>query len=286
MSEHSSSPNQQPTSEQLIHSASEFLQHFGVDVDPTEQPEAFRESLKQLDPRHKGERGLVRWQLEADQTEWDGTSVDVIMRAAESMRMLETETPLQGDFDVAIVLGGARQANLDRINYAVDAIKTGHATVKQLIVAGLSRELLESEKENTINYAPGAKIEYDLCVGAAATAAKETPGLVAGVMYVEEEKAGTPVIIEKVLAELQYTGSLYEGTTVAAITTQIYQVSTELDLRRVAKQFGITETFTAGNPSDPNIVAKRTPAIYLSEVLRTLRAVVNDIEAERNFTPI
>ncbi len=75
------------------------------------------------------------------------------------------------------------------------------------------------------------------------------------------------------------------GAKVAAVTTQIYQASTERDLDRVAKQFGVTETFTAGNPSDPNVVAKRTPATYLSEVLRTLRAAVNDVEAKNNTTP-
>ncbi len=98
-------------------------------------------------------------------------------------------------------------------------------------------------------------------------------------MYVEDKRAGTPAVIEGVLATLQANGSLPEGANIAAVTTQVYQASTERDLARVAKQFGITETFTAGNPSDPNVVAKRTPATYLSEVLRTLRAAVNDIEA-------
>ncbi len=269
----------QPTGEQLLQAGSEFLQHFGVEANPVEQPEAFREALQQLDPRYQGGRDLVRWELEADQTEWDDTTKDLITRTAESMRMLEVETPLQGSYDAVIVLGGARQSNLDRTRYAVDAIKEGTATVKHLIVAGSSRELNEAEQENTANYAPGAKTEFDLCVGAAATAAKENPGLVASVMYVEDKKAGTPVVIENVLATLQASGSLPEGASVAAVTTQIYQTSTERDLARVAKQFGVAETFTAGNPSDPNVVAKRTPATYLSEVLRTLRAAVNEIEA-------
>lgn len=271
----------QPTGEQLLQAGSEFLQHFGVEANPVENPEEFRAALQQLDPRYQGGRDLVRWQLEADQTEWDEPTKDVIMRTAESMRMLEAETPLQGNFDAVIVLGGARQSNLDRTNYAVEAIKDGKATVKQLIVAGSSRELNEAEQENTANYAPGAKTEFDLCVGAAATASKENPGLIASVMYVEDKKAGTPAVIEKVLTTLQGNGTLPEGAKVAAVTTQIYQSSTERDLDRVAKQFGVDETFTAGNPSDPNVVAKRTPATYLSEVLRTLRAAVNDIEAKQ-----
>lgn len=279
MTEQINTKETQPTGEQLLQVGSEFLQHFGVEANPVENPEGFRAALQQLDPRYQGGRDLVRWQLEADQTEWDDTTKDVIMRSAEGMRMLEAETPLLGNFDAVIVLGGARQSNLDRTRYAVDAIKDGNANAKQLIVAGSSRELSEAEQEDTANYAPGAKTEFDLCLGAAATVAKENPGLVASVMYVEDQKAGTPAVIEKVLSSLRDNGSLPEGASVASVTTQIYQASTERDLDRVATQFGVAETYTAGNPSDPNVVSKRTPATYLSEVLRTLRAAVNDIEA-------
>lgn len=274
----------QQSAEQLFEAGSEFLRHFGVKANPLEQPETFRAALQQLDPRYQDGRDLVRWELEADETEWDDATKDVIMSTAEKMRMLEVETPLEGDYDAVIILGGARQSNLDRTNYAVDAITEGRATVKQLIVAGSSRELKEAEQANTANYAPGAKTEFDLCVGAAATAAKEKPGLVASVLYVDDEKAGTPVIIEHVLTTLQANGSLPAGSKVAAVTTQIYQSSTARDLDRVAAKFGITETAAAGNPSDPSVVAKRTPAVYLSEVLRTLRAAVNDSEATTQTT--
>lgn len=280
MSEQLRPQETQPTPEQLLQAGSEFLQHFGVKVSPTEQPEQFLEAMAQLDPRYQGGRELVRWQLEADQTEWDEETKGVIMRAAESMRMLEPETPLQGNFDVVIALGGARQANLDRTRYAVEAAKEGKVDFKYLVVAGSSRELNEAEQENAANYAPGAKTEFDLCVGATSTVAKENPGLVASVMYVEDKRAGTPAVIEKALATMKANGSLKDGARVAAVTTQIYQASTELDLDRVAKQFGVAETFTAGNPSDPNVVAKRTPATYLSEVLRTLKAASNSSSAE------
>jgi len=270
----------QPSAEQLLHAGSEFLEHFDVKVDPFEQPEEFREALQQLDPRYQGGRDLVRWELEKDQTEWDDTSKDIIMSTAESMRMLEVETPLQGNYDAVIVLGGARQSNLDRTNYAVAALQEGAAKTKHLVVAGSNRALNEAEQENTANYAPGAKTEFDLCVGAAATAAKENPGLIASVLYVEDKKAGTPGVIEKVLTSLQASGDLPTGSKIAAVTTQIYQTSTQRDLDRVARQFGANETFTAGNPSDPKIVANRKPATYLSEVLRTLRAAINDAEAK------
>ncbi len=260
--------------QEVLQTGAELLQHFGVNVSPIEQPEQFLEAMAQLDPRYQGGRELVRWQLEDDQTEWPEDTKQMIIRAAEGMRMLETETPLSGEFDAVIALGGARQSNLDRTRYAVEATKEGNANFKHLIVAGSSRELNEAEQENVANYAPGATTEFEACVGAAKTVAQENPGLITSVLYVEDKRAGTPAVIEKVLSTLQANGSIHEGSRIGAVTTQIYQGSTELDLARVAKQFGISETFTAGNPSDPKIVEARTPATYLSEVLRTLKAAV------------
>ncbi|MEK7599416.1 MAG: hypothetical protein AAB462_00030 [Patescibacteria group bacterium] len=283
-SEQSRPQETQLSPEQIFQAGSEFLQHFGVEADPFEQPQEFQAALEQLNPRFQGGRDLVRFELEADQTEWDEPTKDVIMRAAEGMRMLETETPLTDRFDVVIALGGARQSNLDRTRYAVKAIREKTATVDNLIVAGSSRVLSEAEQDNVENYAYGAEREYQLCSAAAATVRGENPDLTIGVFGSEGvgEKAGTPAIIEEVLTMFRDKGKLPYGARVGAVTTQIYQASTELDLARVAKQFGITETFTAGNPSDPNIVEARTPATYLSEVLRTLRAAANSVEAEKN----
>jgi hypothetical protein len=272
MSEQLRPQESQLSAEHFLQAGSEFLEHFAVEVSPTEQPEQFLEALAQLNPRFQGGRELVRWQLEADQTEWDDATKDVIMRTAESMQMLETETPLAGQFDVVIVLGAARQANLDRARYGAKAIKEGGAQVKQLVIAGSSRPINEVEQKNTANYAAGAKIEFDLCGGAATAVARENPGLILSEMYVGNEHADTSNTVEGVLSTLQTNGSLKDSVRIGAITTQIYRAATALDLARAAKQFGITETFTAGNPSDPSIVAKRTPATYLSEILRTLKA--------------
>lgn len=90
----------QQTTEQLLLASREFLQYFGVETNPTEQPEQFLAAMTQLDPRYKGGRELVRWQLEVDQTELDEQTQDVIMRAAENIHMLESETPLIVDYDV------------------------------------------------------------------------------------------------------------------------------------------------------------------------------------------
>lgn len=267
--------------QEILQAGADLLAHFGVEIDANENPERFLEAMGQLDPRYQGGRELVRWQLEEDQTEWSDDTKSIIMGAAERMRMLEQETPLAGHFDLVIALGGARQSNLDRTMYAVSAAQSGTASFDQLIVAGSTRPLNEAEQENVANYAPGAKTEFDLCDGAVKAVHLEYPDLNISSYPVTGEKAGTPIVIEDVLDFFVSRGEMDHTARIAAVTTQIYQASTELDLARVAKQFGITETFTAGNPSDPKVVEARTPATYLSEVLRTLKAATLAAKEEK-----
>jgi hypothetical protein len=271
----------QLSSQEVLQAGAEFLEHFGVQTNPAEQPEQFLEAMAQLDPRYQGGRELVRFELEADQTDWPEETKQIIMRAAESMRMLDTETPLIGDYKVVIALGGARQSNLDRTRYAAVAAESEQATFGELVVAGSIRKLNDAEKENVKNYAPEAETEADLCAAAASTVGAEHFGLKITHYAVFEERAGTPRIIESLLENMITRGEITENAKIAAVTTQIYQASTELDLARVAKQFGITETFTAGNPSDPKVIEARTPATYLSEVLRTLKAAALAAQAEK-----
>ncbi len=282
MSESLGNNETQLSSEQLLGVSGEFLQHFAVDADPHDASDQFLESLRQIDPRYKDGRHLVRFELEADQTEWDEHTKDIIMRTAEGMRMLVPETPLpNGIYDTIIALGGARQAPLDRTRYAADAIAAGDVKTKRLIVAGSDRKLNEVEQENVANYAPHATTEYELCVSAVMAVAAENPDSEFQVMRIKRERADTPDVIDTVFRKLNDKWLLRPFSRFAVVTTQIYQSSTGRDFARVAEQFGVTETFTAGNPSDPNVVANRKPATYLSEVLRTLRAVGNDIAAQK-----
>ncbi len=257
----------------------ELLQHFGIEVDPIDQPGLFTETLRQIDPRFKGKRTLERYELEADETQWPEETKQLIMRAAEDMRMLEPETPLVGSHAAVLVPTGARQSNLDRPHHAVKAAQESTTSFDVLVFTGSTRQLKEAEQKNVKNYAPGARTEADLISGAARTIAQENPGLAVRQTYVDDPKAGTPDVLEEALRSLQLSGELPAGASVAAVTTQIYQTSTALDLRRVAKKYGITDTYVAGNPSNPEIVAARTPATYLTEVLRTLRAATLAAEA-------
>lgn len=288
----------QLTPEQVLDGGAEFIDHFGVKVDPVQEPEAFVEAMDQLNPRFQGKRPLVRFELEQDQTEWPVETKKVIMSTSEDMRMLVPQTPFEGSFDTIIVLAGARQSNMDRMRYAARCLYTRATLLRQtpegqmkegtLVVAGSQRPLKDPEKENVSNYAPGAETEADL-VDATVRAVDQEQRLLShefgkypqimgyGSVIAEGERVGTPQVVEAVLNQMrewyeQSGRELPPEFRLGAVTTQIYQVSTELDLARIAKRFGITETFTAGNPSDPAIVAKRTPATYLSEDTRTLKA--------------
>lgn len=277
---------------EILKSGEELLGHFGIDIDPVESPDEFLEAIKQLDPRFQGERSLSRQDLEHDATEWPPETIALINKTAQEMRMVEfdekgspiiNETPLVGHYDLVIALGAARQANIDRARYAVGCMKGNYdlTSFKRLILAGSGRRLGAEEQKSTSNYAPGAKNEFDLCVGAARIVAMDNPDLVVSLSYTPDQKAGTPDVIENVLkAMVQTEEVIYGETPVAAITTQIYQASTQMDLERVAKKFGITNIYVAGNPSSPEIVAKRTPATYLTEIVRTLKAATQLVAAE------
>lgn len=274
--------------QRAIQAGSELLGYFDVNIDPATHTDEFIDAMRQLNPRYKGDRTLVRFELEQDQTEWPADMQGITMTSAVRLRMVEPEgdetpleTPLEGDFDIVGVLGAARQAPKDRALYAARAIHEGRATAQKVVIVGSARKLGEAEQENTANYAPGAVTEFDLCVGAAEAVKQEFPEIEVETMFVDSEKAGTPQVVEHILSELQSRDELPEGARLAAVTTQIYQTATSLDVARVAERFGISDTLVAGNPSDPNIVAKRTPATYLSEILRTMRAAALALQSEQ-----
>lgn len=265
--------------ERVLTVGTELMGHFGADIDPIADPENFRNALTQLNPRFSGDRDLVRFELEGDVTAWSSADKDEIMDAATTQGLLAEETPLKGVFDHVISLGAARQANLDRPTYAMNARLSHTALFAGMTIVGSARKIGEAERENVANYAPEVTAfggtEFDLVVAAARTVAREYPGYSIGVNYVDNPKASTENVLRSVTLDLTNNTAkpavLKSGDRIATVTTQIYQPATALDTMRIAEQFGL-DGFTAGNPSDPNIVAKRTPATYLSEVLRTTRA--------------
>lgn len=274
-------PETQPSAQEMLQAGAEFIEHFSIKPNPIEEPEQFLEALKQLDPRHEGDKSLLRFELELvkDSQNWQEETQRIVMDTAEKMRMLETETPLLGHYDLVVALGATRMANLDRTLYAAEAARSGQADIDRIVVAGSARKVQDGERSATDTYAPGAITEYDLC-SAAVTAVKEKyPELEITSYPAGDEKAGTPDVLANSFRYLRVRGSLPEGTRVGVVTTQIYQASTSIDARRVGKQFGL-DIMAAGNPSDPKIVEGRTPATYKSEIIRTLKAAVLAAQVE------
>jgi hypothetical protein len=212
----------QLSAKETIEVSQTFIQYFGIESNPFAQSNEFVDAVSQLDPRYQGGRELVRWELEADQTEWPKDATEMIKVTAESLSMFG-ETPLKGQFDAVIVLGAARQANLDRLRYAAESIKDGSAVTKRLYMTGSARKLNEGEKQNTANYAPGSETEFDLVVAAAGVVFQENPGLSMSLIYLDNEKASTSDAFEAVFEDLKSKNSLSYATKVAAVTTQIYQ---------------------------------------------------------------
>lgn len=291
MSEFESAARPQPTPGLIFEAGQPLLERFKIAVDPYVDPDAFIAATDSMNPSRKADGTYkVRFELEEDEHEWPKDVQEKIHTAAEDMGLLHEQTPLIGKFDAVVVLGGARQSNLDRTRYAADAITAKQARVGHVIVAGTMRPLNDLEKENVANYAPGAETEFGLCVGAGLTVADEVPDLMPSFVKLHSQLGGTPAVLDRVMSALSSRELLTERSRIGAVVTQIYQPSTALDLTRIARRYGVSRTLAAGNPSDPNIVAKRTPATYLNEVIRTLHAAAfftkEDSERQANVQRI
>lgn len=249
-----------------------FLDCFGINIDPLMMPGQFVEALKISDPRYANGRELLRFQLEGDKTEMSEQVTKAVMSAAQVLGILDKETQLKGDQDLVIVLGGARQSNLDRLSYVLESIKSGRVVIRKLVMAGSTRILDDTEKQNTLNYAPRAKTEADLCYAAASTLSLKFPDQPIYLVTSGHTKAGNPEVIEKAIRQLMPNGD--PDSKIMVVTTQRYAQSALLDLDRVGRKFSYTNSSAAGSPANPTVVANSTPATYLSEVLRTLRAAV------------
>lgn len=250
-----------------------FLAHFKM-PNPFADSEEFLEALRQNDPRYKGEDHKLRFELEDDSTKWPTATVDVVMSTARYMGMLKTETIIEGEFDLMIVLGEARRSNLERTRYGVKMITDGYCSAPFVLVAGSNRPLPKLEQAYVAKYAPFAETEFDLCCAAAKEVAIESE-IATGQFLVRNERAGTPDVIEAVIGAGEYD----EFIRIATVTNQIYWLATVLDTARISADFCVACYATAGCPSDPKVVDKRTTATYLSEVLRTLRAALLAAEA-------
>lgn len=254
---------------EILEIGAPLLNRFSVEVDPVADTDVFQRAMNELNPRFKDGRVLTRFELEADDTKWSENDRTLIVNTAKEFGLINPETPLLGGYDAVIAMGAARMAPLDRLSYAADAVTSGAASAKLLIAAGSERKVGDGERSATDTYAPGAVTEFDLSSSAAIQVARESRLLVSP-LFVPGEAAGNLDVFNAAANTLTRQGILTRA--LGAVTTEIYRKATEMDLRFVAREIGIPSIAVAGNPSDPAIVARRTPATYLAEVVRTMRS--------------
>lgn len=297
------------TPERTLEQAKPFLERFGINIDPNmdeaeveeknlvtinpyEDPERFEAALREINPRHKGDRHLIRNALEADHTVWDDETRKVIKDTAISYEMLtgefeadglpvQPETPLTGTHRLVITIGARPNATLEKSRHAAAAQESGVAHFDMLMISGAKRPMDSREQEEGAHFAPGAQTEFATCAATARVIAEENPGMAVTMLAVDRPKSNAPEVIDHVLSTMIQSGFLKKGDSIAVVTQQIYRYWTHLDLTRVAKQHGITEVTVAGCKSDPKKVAARTDALYVSEIIRNLRAATETIKAER-----
>lgn len=254
------------TADQVLDATQAYREHFGLTIDPRTNPVEFDQAIDEANPRFRGERkhiDVVRFQLENDVTDYTTADKKQIMRTAGALDMLAPETPLLGEYDVIAGLGAARMAPYDRLKYAAKAIRAGQAA-GQLIAAGSTRKLAPGEAA-AATYAPETAITEEDLLKAAAMMIGEEDNLDVQVIIIDNERAHNSLILDGI------ANSIPNIRRLAGVTTQIYQVRTSLDFERQGEIRGI-RTAVAGNPSDPMVVAKRTPATYQSEIAGAQKA--------------
>lgn len=243
-----------------------FLQQIGIDADPFKDLEAFKQACAQANPRYKGNRDLVRFQLEEDTSTWKPEQCRTTMILARELGMFN-EKRLEGVADVGLALGGARRSPLHRACYIAEAIARGKADVKILVIAGSTRPINEAEQATVQDFAPGAETEIAICDGAANLIKRKQPDLNVKVVCNDDPRSGNRGVIARVMQEI---GSCCPIKSLIACTTGIYRTALMFDLMLARKEYGLEFIDAAGHPSDPEMVFNRTVATYLSECLTTL----------------
>jgi hypothetical protein len=256
-----------------------YFDYFNIKYDPITEKKKLIQALEENSPLYKSDE-LVRWELAADDREWPKKAVDVIMDAAKALRMLEPETPIVGDFDAAVQIGGANQAPLIRAKYVLDAISRGQK-IAHLILTGSKRRILkDGERNNVRNYAPDAITEFDLAKAVFDKLAPGSGDLRISLCPIDMEFAHNYNVLDYVISEYYQIRTL-DYPSICAVSTQIYQPALELDLLRAARNNEILpeNILAAATPSSRAVIDGRTPLSYLAELNRTFRAAVEEATA-------
>ncbi|MCL2280298.1 hypothetical protein FWC31_00190 [Candidatus Saccharibacteria bacterium] len=214
--------------------------------------------------RDDAEQATAEWSNEEERT--------IIYAATEVLGINNKETSLTGEHEIVVALPGAYQANLDRPNFVINAIKNGEAEIKLLIFVGSKRKLSDAERAKIENYAPGTQTEFDAVKATFEKLSAENPGISMRLIEIKNDQEHTASIVDKVASELDV-----DGENMTFVTTEIYRLTTEIDVLRGLSGHNVLEKFVAGNPSDQTRVEQRAnnPNEYYQEILKWLRSLAN-----------
>lgn len=261
----------------VLERTSEYREVFGLIADPHKNPEEFIAAARQLNPRYKGDRTLVRFELKGTEPSFTLEQRGSIIMTAAALDMLKRETPLRGEFDVVVAHGGARRAAYDRLKYAAEALSSGQAS-GHLMAAGSTRPLRPGEAEEAVAFAPeNAATEADLVAGAAAKVSEEFD-IETGIITVDNPDAHTSDVLRAVIQRRGFESVRRVG----GVATQIYWAKTDIIFRMMGRELGFTSA-VAGNPSELSIVGDRNDNTYHTEILHTLNRAVAEIRQTRGL---
>lgn len=122
-----------------------------------------RLAAKEWDFREGRERYEVTETFEIDSP--DSKLGQIVHEGAKQAEMASASTATLNHYSIMAILGGANRSPYNRLKYALEQ----PVTYDMLAFLGSEREVLPPEQEQTNDYAPGARTEFDLGEGAIMT---------------------------------------------------------------------------------------------------------------------
>ncbi len=110
--------------------------------------------------------GAARWELL--QSGLDAAQERRVLELASALGLVDNHRPERPHVDFLLILGGARLSNLLRPRYASELTAASLVKPAHIVLLGGSRAVMDSERDATDSYAPGAESEFDLLTTAAA----------------------------------------------------------------------------------------------------------------------
>lgn len=127
-----------------------------------------RERAEAAIPASQDAGGSSRWEISESGLNSDAESR--VLTLCDQLGLVSNVPPARSHVDYLIALGGARLSNLLRPQYAAELIEKSLIHPAEIVLLGGSRPVMDTERDATDTYAPGAETEFDLLTMGAATA--------------------------------------------------------------------------------------------------------------------